>query len=51
MRQHPERLRQIIGANYEFLQNVQKLLAIQPSNITSNTYLALIKSMRYIASQ
>ncbi|KAL3109775.1 hypothetical protein niasHT_012992 [Heterodera trifolii] len=51
MRQHPDKLRQVVGANFEFLNNVQKLLAIQPSNISSNTYLALLKSLRYICSQ
>uniref|UniRef100_A0A183BSI5 E3 ubiquitin-protein ligase n=1 Tax=Globodera pallida TaxID=36090 RepID=A0A183BSI5_GLOPA len=51
MRQHSDKLRQILGANFEFLINVQKLLAIQPSNISSNTYLALLKSLRYICSQ
>lgn len=51
MRSQPDRLRQIIGGSYEFLMNVQKLLAVQPSNISPNTYLALLKSIRYISSQ
>uniref|UniRef100_A0A1I8B2K2 E3 ubiquitin-protein ligase n=1 Tax=Meloidogyne hapla TaxID=6305 RepID=A0A1I8B2K2_MELHA len=51
MRQNADRLRQITGAGYEFLQNVQKMLAIQPSNITPGIYLSLIKSIRYIVSQ
>uniref|UniRef100_A0A915N5H9 E3 ubiquitin-protein ligase n=3 Tax=Meloidogyne TaxID=189290 RepID=A0A915N5H9_MELJA len=51
MRQNADRLRQITGTSYEFLQNVQKMLAIQPSNITPGIYLSLIKSIRYIVSQ
>ncbi|KAI1724061.1 HECT-domain (ubiquitin-transferase) domain-containing protein [Ditylenchus destructor] len=51
VRHHPERLREIAGANYEFLKNVQQLLTIQPSTIGSNTFLSLLKSLRYMCAK
>uniref|UniRef100_A0A915ES34 E3 ubiquitin-protein ligase n=1 Tax=Ditylenchus dipsaci TaxID=166011 RepID=A0A915ES34_9BILA len=51
VRHHPDKLREIAGANHEFLKNVQRLLTIQPSTIGSNTFLSLLKSMRYMCSK
>ncbi|KAI1712208.1 HECT-domain (ubiquitin-transferase) domain-containing protein [Ditylenchus destructor] len=51
VRHHPERLREIAGASFEFLKNVQQLLTIQPSTIGSNTFLSLLKSLRYMCTK
>jgi E3 ubiquitin-protein ligase TRIP12 len=47
-RNSPDRLRDIAGKNYEFLSKVQQLFMIQPSTINSDTFVNLLKSVRFM---
>uniref|UniRef100_A0A1I7SMU8 E3 ubiquitin-protein ligase n=1 Tax=Bursaphelenchus xylophilus TaxID=6326 RepID=A0A1I7SMU8_BURXY len=48
VRYFPHRLRQIAGKNHELLQIFLNLLSAQPLQISSNTFMNIIKSLRYM---
>ena len=47
-RNSSDRLREIAGANFEFLHKIQQLLMIQPATINSSTFVHLLKSVRFM---
>lgn len=51
MRNHADKLREIAGQNHALLKNVQQLLLVQPCAVGPNTFQALIRMLRTIASK
>uniref|UniRef100_A0A183DT30 E3 ubiquitin-protein ligase n=1 Tax=Gongylonema pulchrum TaxID=637853 RepID=A0A183DT30_9BILA len=51
MRNHVDKLREIAGQNHALLKNVQQLLIVQPCAVGPNTFQALVRMLRTMASK
>ncbi|GMT32611.1 hypothetical protein PFISCL1PPCAC_23908, partial [Pristionchus fissidentatus] len=51
LRSHPDKLREVAGANHVLLSNMQSLLLAQPSLLSSQTFPLVVKSVRTMAAK
>ncbi|KHN84712.1 E3 ubiquitin-protein ligase TRIP12 [Toxocara canis] len=51
VRGHADKLREVAGQNHALLKNVQQLLLVQPCAVGPNTFQALVRMLRHMASK